>query len=99
MILRPVSAGGGSVVGQRVRRALAGVQNQSNQAFTTPEKFTRAVGFEEWVLYNGQMLEAGVGCDYTVSESGGVGSGFDTITFETIAPHSDDNLRIVYFPA
>ena len=84
--------------GDRVRRSLIGVQNEANKTFTTPDKFIRDAGFEEWVLYNGQVMEPGVGNDYVASESGGVGTGFDTITFETIAPHSDDNLRIIYFP-
>lgn len=32
------------------------------------------------LYFNGQRLESGAGNDFTVSESGGVGTGFDTVT-------------------
>ena len=50
-----------------------------NQTFTTPEKFVQVAPLVIRVYRNGQR-QAQVG-DYTVSESGGVGTGYDTITF------------------
>lgn len=94
MILRSVAGGG---TGNRVRRDLIGTKNGVNKVFTTPEKFSRNGGYEECLLWNGVVQAEGAASDYEASESGGLGTGFDTITFE-VAPLSVDNLSIVYFP-
>lgn len=63
--------------------------------------FTTAVDFvpgSETLFLNGVRQTEGVGCDYTRSESGGVGTGFDTISF-AFPLHSSDTLLIDYTPA
>jgi hypothetical protein len=72
----------------------AGSKNGSNLVFTFPDTF-----IEETIqlYFNGVRQMQGVGCDYTVSESGGVGTGFDTITMAIgLAPQADDNLFADY---
>lgn len=59
--------------------ALLGVKNGVNSIFTTPEKFIQSGNFKVLVYWNGRRLRETN--DYTVSESGGVGTGFDTVTF------------------
>jgi len=96
MILQPVTTGGGS---QRVRRIPDGTKDGANKVFTTPggEKFLMTSGYEVWFFVNGVLKEAGGSSDYVASESGGPGTGFDTITLNDIAPDSWDNLTMVYF--
>jgi len=58
----------------------------------------------EAVFFNGQRLDPGIGNDYVRVESGGAGTGFDSIIL-AIPPRSrpgarpDDILRIDYNPA
>ena len=96
----PISGGGGS--GTRTfNEALAGIINGTNTAFTTAVDF---VANSEAVFFNGVRQHPGVGNDYTISESGGVGTGFDTVIFD-VAPRSrpgskpDDRVTIDYEPA
>ena len=70
---------------------LLGVKNGVNMVFTTPEDFEQVLNIRIRTYLNGQRLLEGGGNDYTVSESGGVGTGFDTVT-TAVAPQSDDNL-------
>lgn len=49
------------------------------------------------VYLNGQRQILGGSGDYTVSESGGAGTGFDTISF-TFTPRSADRLVVSYLP-
>jgi len=81
----------------RYREKLIGAKNGVNQIFTTSQKFTRVTGKEEQVYYNGVLQEFGSGNDYTASESGGVGTGYDTINF-SIAPLAKEKLEIIYIP-
>jgi hypothetical protein len=73
---------------------LLGVKNGVNLIFTSPDKFVNVAGGETIrVLYNGQrLLEID---DYTLSESGGVGTGYDTVT-TLVAPRSSDKLTADY---
>lgn len=74
---------------------LSGAINGFNSVFTTPEDFRhdppRAVLS---LFFNGQRLF--VGDDFTVSESGGPGTGYDTIT-ALFAPVPGDRLWADYF--
>jgi hypothetical protein len=82
----------------RVREALIGIINGINTVFYSAQYIDRSVtGKEEWVLYNGQWFREGASNDYVVSESGGVGTGYDTITF-AFPPRVGDVLEIVYIP-
>jgi len=76
--------------------SLLGLKNELNTVFTTPEDFRQDTYMAVRVFYNGQRLRVGVGNDYLVSESGGPGTGYDTITLLGIAPHTDDNLTADY---
>ena len=71
---------------RRTGVVLAGSIDNINQVFVAPDKFIHESGIRSVeVYYNGQrLLETD---DYTVSESGGVGTGYDTVTMQ-IAPRS-----------
>jgi hypothetical protein len=73
---------------------LLGVKNGVNLVFTTPHKFVNVLGGETIrVLYNGQrLLEID---DYSLSESGGPSTGYDTVTL-LVAPRSSDKLTADY---
>jgi len=76
-------------------RDLIGLKNKINTTFTTPEIFIQNGYLVIRVYLNGQRLRLGTTNDYTVAESGGVGTGFNTIIM-AIAPRSDDNLTADY---
>lgn len=83
----------------RVGIVLTGTIDGVNTVFTFPEEFVRVIGGETArIFYNGQRLEEGAGNDYTLSESGGAGTGFDTAT-TTFAPLSGDKLTADYTKA
>jgi hypothetical protein len=74
--------------------ALLGVKNGVNLVFTTPDDFVHVVSGETIrVFYNGQRLLESE--DYVISESGGMGSGYDTVTM-FVAPRIDDKLTADY---
>ena len=88
--------------GSRVyNEALTGLDNSTNTVFTTVADF---IAGSEAVYFNGVRQTEGVGCDYVRSESGGAGTGYDTITF-AVAPRSrpgakpDDSITIDYDPS
>lgn len=72
---------------------LVGAKNGVNMTYTAPENF-----LEETirVYLNGVRQRRGVGCDFIVSESGGVGTGFDTVEFQFVSPVAGDNLFADY---
>ena len=78
-----------------------GLINDANTSFTTAVDF---IDGSESVYFNGVRQTEGVGCDYVRSESGGAGTGYDTITF-AVAPRSrpgakpDDSITIDYDPS
>ena len=78
-----------------------GLINDANTVFATSQDF---IAGSEAVYFNGVRQREGVGCDYVRSESGGIGTGFDTITF-AVAPRDrsgskpDDNVTIDYDPS
>jgi hypothetical protein len=76
--------------------ALIGIQNNSNTTFTTPTKFKHTANHKEIIFTNG--LRNHIPEDYFVAESGGVGTGYDTIVF-TVAPLASDVITIDYFGA
>lgn len=80
---------------------LAGTINGVNTVFTTANDF---IAGSEAVYFNGVRQREGVGNDFVRSESGGIGSGFDTITFAVpprsrLGPKPDDIVTIDYDPA
>ena len=83
----------------RAAQGLVGLKNESNVIFTTPglEKFVHNLPFIDInVYYNGQRLA--LLDDYMVAESGGPGTGYDTIVM-TIAPYPNDHLFADYILA
>ena len=71
---------------------LIGIQDGVNKVFTTGVKFVHtASGIRAHVFWNGQRLVEPE--NFAASESGGVGTGYDTLTLET-APVVDDMLRV-----
>lgn len=79
-------------VGQRKTGVLLiGSLNGANRVFNTPDKFLHANGVSLDVFHNGRRLvEAPVPDvrlgDFFCSESGGAGTGFDTINLLTFVP-------------
>lgn len=74
---------------------LGGTLDGVNRVFTTPDKFVEGtIG----VIHNGTIQSERVGTsgDYLLSESGGVGTGFDTITFCSLIPKATSRLRAFY---
>lgn len=88
MILQPVSQGTSAayLFGKfRWNKSLIGVKDGINKTFTTPEQFVQSGEKVIRVYLNGQRLYEGASNDYTVLESGGPGTGFDTIIL-AVAP-------------
>ena len=74
---------------------LAGAVNGVNLVFTAPEPFVHAVpGLSARIHLNGQRLL--LTDDYTVAESGGPGTGFDTVVL-LHAPRAGDKVFADYF--
>ena len=72
----------------------SGLKNNANQVFTTANFF---IPDSEKVYVNGmRMSRKGGFCDYEISESGGVGTGYDTITLGLIAPDPDEQIMVDY---
>jgi len=68
---------------QKFNIELIGTKDGSNRVFTTPDFFiVDTIRFYR----NGVRQMIGTGNDYTVSESGGPGTGYDTLTFESSCP-------------
>jgi hypothetical protein len=75
---------------------IIGLQDGFNTTFTTPTKFIHTTNHKEVIFTNG--LRNHIPEDYFVAESGGPGTGYDTIVF-TIAPMVADVITIDYFEA
>lgn len=88
MILQPVSYGNTAdyILGKfRWNKSLLGSKDGFNHTFTTPEDFVQSGEQVIRVYLNGQRLQEGISNDYTVLESGGPGTGFDTVIL-VVAP-------------
>ncbi len=78
---------------------LIGTKNGSNRTFTSPDKFlngffTDGSYFHIQVKHMGKDLYETI--DYTISESGGPGTGYDTIHIRAFAPKKGDVLKASY---
>lgn len=87
------SSGGGGTDTRVYNEIPGGTIDGVNATFTTSQAF---VSGSEAVHYNGSRQR--LGDDYAISESGGAGTGFDTVTF-LVPPRPDDNLVVDYTPA
>jgi hypothetical protein len=77
---------------------LIGIKDGVNAIFYTPDKFIEGIfgnnEFHILIRHNGRVLAEGI--DYIVAESGGVGTGFDTIIFKCTLPDSESELIADY---
>ncbi len=91
-----IPAGGTGTGGFDIQdAALIGVQNNINAIFTTSTKFKHTdPNLKEIIFVNG--LRQHIPEDYFVAESGGLGTGYDTVVF-VVPPFPDDILTIDYF--
>lgn len=90
---------GTNLTEERVREniPLVGTQNGVNLVFTIPDLAIHDPPRSQVKVYrNGQRLLSGAVNDYVVSESGGVGTGYDTITFTSDPPILGENLWADY---
>lgn len=96
----PIGAGAGSSLVPRICQPLLGDIDGVNTVFTTPPTvyFRHETYVREEVHLRGLKRMEGVGCDYVASESGGAGTGYDTITFAK-APKPGDTLSMTYYLA
>ncbi len=74
---------GGGGLESVYQRPLTGVRDGSNTSYTTPEKFLPET---IRVYRNGVRQQRGTGLDFTLLESGGPGSGYDTVVFGSEFP-------------
>ena len=82
------------LIGQTLLGTIDGV----NTVFTTMQPFLRVGGAAERVYLRGVRRCEGPLADYQAVESGGVGTGYDTIVFAN-PPRPGDNLLIDYYPS
>jgi len=75
--------------------SLIGSYDGVNLTFMTPDKFVQTTKIRIKVYLNGQRLNVGAMNDYTIVESGGPGTGYDTIVV-AVAPKSYENLIADY---
>lgn len=77
---------------------LIGLKDGFNRSFYTPEKFINGSYFGNTfhieVSHNGKKIFDGI--DYTLSESGGLGTGYDTINFVSFVPVARSVLKANY---
>jgi hypothetical protein len=79
-------------------QGLLGTIDGVNTVFSTAKNFLHTASFQEAVYLRGLRRCEGVGADYVASESGGPGTGFDTITFAN-PPRVGDTIIIDYYQA
>ena len=98
MILEPVSSVGGLDL-VRMGKALLGVKDGANDTFSTPEKFLYTADLRIAVVWNGRRLADGR--DFQALESGGAGTGYDTVMLlwsaGELLPRAMDTLEADYF--
>jgi hypothetical protein len=75
--------------------AMAGATNGTNASFLAPAKFALN---KEAVFVNGVLMRRGAGNDYTLSESGGAGTGYDTVVLVYVL-RTLDVILLDYDPA
>ena len=85
-----------SVARYRTEVSPVGAKNQTNTVFTVPfgDKFLQNLPFFAIEVYYNGVLQV-LFDDYFVSESGGLGTGYDTIT-TAFAPYPNDYLICNY---
>lgn len=98
--LEVTGGGGGSLYYKwREEIPLIGLRNGINRTFFTPDKFLNGLTlagdrFHIHIKHNGKDLYEGI--DYTISESSGPGTGYDTINLISLTPVSHSLLFATY---
>jgi hypothetical protein len=95
VIFQGASFGGGIGAARLFQQGLSPTGDP--KVFTVPLNFRHGGVDTEILSYNGQRLIEGAGNDYVASESGGIGTGYDTITLE-FTPRPASNFRVDYTP-
>jgi hypothetical protein len=82
----------------REKIPLIGLRNGINRIFFTPDKFINGAYFGNifhiTIEHNGKELYEGI--DYTIAESGGAGTGYDTLNIFALTPNSHSLLYATY---
>lgn len=82
----------------REKIPLIGMRNGSNRTFYTPDKFINGSYFNNifhiTIEHNGKELYENI--DYSIAESGGPGTGYDTINIFSLTPNSHSLLYATY---
>jgi hypothetical protein len=95
--------GGGAADGYitylwREKIPLIGMRNNSNRTFYTPDKFINGTWYNnQFVItieHNGKQLYENI--DFTIAESGGPGTGYDTINIFSFTPSPHSLLYATY---
>jgi len=77
---------------------LIGMRDGINRTFYIPDKFINGLYygnlFNITILHNGKELSEN--CDFTISESGGPGTGYDTINLISFTPNKHSSLVATY---
>lgn len=77
---------------------LIGLQNGMNRTFFTPDLFLdgnfEGNSFNISVFHNGRKMARDL--EYTIAESGGPGTGFNTVNFVSFSPISSSTIRATY---
>lgn len=92
------AASGGMPIRFHDNIPLLGTKNGINRTFSTPNKFINGtyLGSEYSIIirHNGRVLDPFT--EYNLMESGGLGTGYDTIIFLTFAPSAQSRLLSDY---
>jgi hypothetical protein len=93
-----LNASGGVGYLWREKIPLIGMRNGINRTFYTPDKFLNGSylgnSFQITVLHNGGHKYENI--DYTIAESGGPGTGYDTINLISFTPNTHSLLFATY---
>jgi hypothetical protein len=99
MLLTPIGNRRGISSALRIHKELVGVKDGANPVFTTEEPFIHTDDIKIELFWNLALLH--VDRDYTVAESGGPGTGYDTVNFlwTKLLPRASDIVAANYVAA
>jgi hypothetical protein len=93
-----IASGSGALYTWREKIPLIGLRNGTNRTFYTPEKFINGAYFGNTfhitVEHNGKELYENI--DYTIAESGGPGTGYDTLNLISLTPNAHSLLYATF---
>lgn len=101
MLLRPASGGSGALLASKiVGEVPSGLKNGSNDTYFTSVDFLQIAGgeFQIRVRWNDRVLTPGD--DFIALESGGLGTGYDSIQLlYPTKPVAKDTILVDFYPA